>query len=110
MEVAQPDDVDPERLHGREIFELRVERSAGPEALRESQMEMVHERLVAVDGLEDVAMCEGKRRLPCRGRLSGSSIEVHRHALPGAGRSIVEREVLAVLSDSFAVGLPHPQR
>ena len=51
MEIAQADDVETERFHGREILLGCVEGTRRTNALRESQVKVIHHRLVTRDGL-----------------------------------------------------------
>ena len=103
MEIAQADDVQPERLHRDQILEHGVERSRQPLPSGEIEMEVVDERLVAGNRLEGVAVREGERGLA---RLAGvrARVEVHAHLLHGAGRRVVEREILRVARLFLALG------
>src|SRR3954468_19418939 len=107
VKITQAHNVQPERAHGREIFGLRVERTAGAESLGESQVKVVDECLVARNRREPIAMCEGKDRVSGGISPLTRDIEIHGHVLPCAGRRVVEREVLRVLRDLFAVRLAH---
>ncbi len=104
MEVAQADDVQAERAHRHQILERRVERSGRALTTGEVEMEVVHERLVAGNRLERVAVREGQHRLPRRLAGVRARVEIHAHLLHRAGRRIVEREVLHVSRFLFALG------
>ena len=105
MEITQADDVEPERLHGREVLHGRVERSRCSDALCEPQMEMVDHRLIAAHRLEDVVVSEGQHRLASLLAAPAARVEVDRHLLPRARRRIEEGEVLDILRILFAIGL-----
>ena len=65
---------------------------------------MVHERLVAWQRFERIAMREGQHSLARRLARVGAHVEIHAHLLYGAGRRIVEGEILHVLRILFTLG------
>src|SRR5262245_28853206 len=104
MEVAQPDDVQPERLHRGEILERRVERSRQTLAPGEVEVEVIDEGLVPGNRLERIAVCERERGLTRRFARLRTGVEVHAHLLDGSRRRVVEGEVLYVSRLLFALG------
>ena len=109
VKITQADDVEPERLHRDEILHRRVERSRGADALGESQVEVIHECLVAGDRLERVVVRECHHRLTRGLGAVGGRVEVDAHLLPRARRRVEEREVLDVLRVFFVLRLTNPE-
>ena len=106
MEVAQADDVEADRLHRHQILKRRVE-PADAHPIDHPEMEVVDERLVARNRLEDVVVRKRQRRLPRRFAWLRTRVEVHRHLLPRAGGRVVQRVVLLVLRERVGFGLGH---
>ena len=64
MEIAEANDVQPERLHRDEILDRCIERPGRLHPIGEPQMEMVHHRLVAGNRLERIVVSKREHRLP----------------------------------------------
>src|SRR5262245_51334365 len=106
MEVAQPDDVQSERLHRGEILERRVERTRQTLASGEVEVEVIDEGLVPRNRLERIAVRERERSLTRRLAWLRTGVEVHAHLLHGSRRRVVEGVVLHVSRLLFALGHP----
>src|SRR5204862_3570868 len=72
------------------------------------EMEVVHERLVASERLEHIAVREREHSLARRLAGFRAGVEIHAHPLHGSRRRIVEREILHVLRILFALRHPDP--
>ena len=106
MEIAQADDVEADRLHRHQVLQRRVE-PAHAHPVDHPEMEVVDERLVARNRLEDVVVRERQRGLSRRFACLRAGVEEHRHLLPRARRRVVQRVVLLVLRERVGLGLGH---
>lgn len=107
MKIGQDRHVDPQAAENLEPTGLQVHGAGVGQLLVEVHVEMADQNLVARHALVTIVVGEGEHGFLRRTAVFRAQVKIDRHALPGSGRGVVEREVIGVVTRFAGAAVPH---